>query len=160
MANCKRRGLGRTLLLAASATLLVLGSAVQGTPEDLGDSVPVLEPGGPGAATNLESEVDCNRAEIPGGFARLRWTVAQNPGQEQMVVVTIFLDGFDTGKFESSKSLRPTDNTLVFDQVRGQALHRWRVLTRQAEGWVPSETARFQGPLCVHDEIQQEPVIP
>jgi hypothetical protein len=123
------------------------------------DEEPILEPGGPGAATNLQSQVDCSLVERRQGLARLQWTPAQEPGTAQQVVVTVFKDGFETGQFDRSERLPPTQSSLVFEEVQGQALHLWRVLTLQPEGWIPSETARFEGPTCLLDSIEEPPEI-
>jgi hypothetical protein len=123
------------------------------------DEEPILEPGGPGAATNLQSEIDCSPVERRRGLARLQWTPAEEPGTAQQIAVTIFKDGFETGQFERSERLPPRQSSLVFEDVQGQALHRWRVLTLQPAGWVPSETARFEGPTCLFDVIEEPPDI-
>ena len=115
---------------------------------------PILEPGGPGAATNLLSEVECARPGL--AVAKLTWTPASDPGSAQRVDVTIY--SFDT-KYDSSVLLPPDQASLVWDQLRGQAIHDWRVLTLQANGWVPSETAGFVGPTCLL-EIQEEEETP
>jgi hypothetical protein len=151
-------------LLSALHGFVVLGLITLGTMtiSSLGaqvDEEPVLEPGGPGAATNLQSEIGCSPVVRKKGLARLQWTPAEERGTAQQVVVTIFKDGFETGRFERSERLTPTQSSFVFEQVRGQALHFWRVLTRQSEGWIPSETARFEGPTCLFDVIEEPPDI-
>jgi hypothetical protein len=151
-------------LVAVLFCLLGIGVAVSLTfPDDASraqvDEEPILEPGGPGAASDLRSEVFCSRLERRKGLARLEWTPAQEPGTAQQVAVTIFKDGFETGQFERSERLPPSQSSLAFEDVQGQALHRWRVLTLQPEGWVPSETARFTGPVCIGDVIEEAPDI-
>lgn len=106
---------------------------------------PILPPGDSGAATNLQSMVEC---ESPGkAIARLSWTPAASPGTVQRVDVTIYT--FEGDQFESSKLLPPGQDSLVWEQLKGQAIHDWRVLTLQADGWVPSKIASFEGPTCV-----------
>lgn len=118
---------------------------------------PILEPGGPGAAANLQSVVDCDG---PGeSVARLSWTLARNPGQAQRVDITIFKKGFETGQFESSELLPPDQSSLEWEELDPGLNHRWRVLTLQSGGWVPSEIAIFKGPVCVGDEEESTPVI-
>jgi len=114
-----------------------------------------LPPGGPKAATNLVAKPDCDGVNPRKAIARLSWTPAIKPGQEQRVAVTIFRDGFERGKFDISKGLKPGETNLVWDEIRGQAIHFWRVLTLHPEGWVPSVTARFEGPPCVSDPVRQ-----
>jgi hypothetical protein len=117
------------------------------------DPIVILPPGGPGAATNLRVELDCDKVDLRKGIAKLSWTIAANPGREQRVQVTIFINGFAKNKFEISDSLPPNQRFIVWDQVKGQAIHRWRVLTLQAKGWIPSDTNMFEGPSCVADFV-------
>jgi hypothetical protein len=104
-------------LLAGSATLLIANSAPLRGAADSDGAVPTVAAGTAGGATNLASEVDCDAIERDHGIARLRWTVADPPGQEQVVQVTIFRDGFDTEHFTSSKPLPPTQNTYTFEEL-------------------------------------------
>jgi len=121
---------------------------------------PILQPGGPGAASNLRASQDCDSEVLRKGIALLEWEIAREPGSEQKVEVTIFREGFETGNSIPSKPLPGDQTELRFDRVAGQALHRWRVLTLHGEGYVPSETARFTGPICVYDEAEVEDQIP
>ena len=114
-------------------------------------SISLLPPGGLGAATGLQATVDCSQTEFRKGVARLNWTLASRRGSEQMIEVTIY--GFDGGAVERSGSLQPGQYSLVWDQLHGQAIHFWRVLTLHPDGWAPSETASFIGPLCVADMV-------
>jgi hypothetical protein len=103
----------------------------------------------PGAATDLQSRVDC---EGPGNaIAELTWALATTPGDEQRVEVTIYRNGFETGEFETSKPLGGDQSSLVWELVETGLNHRWRVLTLQANEWSASETAIFKGPICVGD---------
>ena len=140
----------------APAALLVLTIS----PGVSAQEPPILEPGGPGAATELEAVPRCSSDEIPVGQVLLRWRPPVAPGTQQQVQVTIFPDGFETGRFITTRDLGPSQGELLFEQVAGQALHRWRVLTLQPDGLVPSETARFDGPICVRDESEAEEAVP
>jgi hypothetical protein len=100
-------------------------------------------------ATGLQGEVACSETELGQGIARLDWKTGKTPGSEQRVDVTIFRDGFERGDFESTEPLPPDQSSLVWEQLRGQAIHHWRVRTLHPDGWVPSETASFEGPTCV-----------
>ncbi len=71
-------------------------------------------------------------------------------GTKQWVVVTIFLKGFALGSFEASGPLPPRASSFKWHRVHGQAIHYWRVITRDRNGrWLGSVTARFTGPTCV-----------
>jgi hypothetical protein len=118
---------------------------------------PMSPPGGPGAATGLQSDTGC-KTEDPGeAFADLSWTVAEERGKEQRVAVTIFRDGFDTGNYEVSEPLDSGQNSLRWERFHGQAIHFWRVLTLHDSGWTPSETASFEGPTCIRDSDEEAP---
>jgi hypothetical protein len=128
-------------------SVLDLGQPILPTP---------MPPGNPAAATGLHSEVDC---EVPGkAIVKLSWKIASIPGSAQRVDVTIY--SFDEDKFDSSELLPPDQSSFVWDRLRGQAIHDWRVLTLHPEGWVSSETAGFEGPTCVGDFEPTQPPIP
>ncbi len=137
---------------ASMVSILVLCFAVLGTAhtaQSPAATAPIVAVGGPYAATNLEAKVDCSVEEPRKGIAHLSWTVALNTGSEQRVEVTIFRDGFETGAFERSGPLPPNQSTLTWKELKGQAIHHWRVLTRISSGWVATETASFEGSTCV-----------
>lgn len=106
---------------------------------------PILEPGGPGAATDLRAMAECEQPGLP--VAELTWTVAEERGEAQRVDVTIY--SFEEGQFQSSQLLPPGQSTLRWYDLNGQAIHFWRVLTLHPEGWVPSDLGGFAGPTCV-----------
>lgn len=111
--------------------------------------------GGPGAATNLTTKVEYDPVQRGKAAVHLHWTPSAKPGGEQRVVVTIFPDGFERGAFEASSPLRSNQTSLVWEKLKGQAIHRWKVLTLQPEGWVPSETGSFEGPILIRDRIER-----
>lgn len=106
-------------------------------------------PGGPGAATNLRGESVCSDEQAAHAVAHLSWTPAVDRGDEQLVQVTIY--SFDLPGSTFSEPLDPIVDRLVFEQVSGQAVHEWRVLTRHGETWTPSDPAEFTGATCVVD---------
>jgi hypothetical protein len=113
--------------------------------------IQTLPPGDSRAATDLQVEVECSETELRQGIAKLSWTVAKSPGSEQRVAITIVRDGFESGEFEMSGPLAPDQSSLVWEQLHGQAIHYWRVLTLHGDKWSASETASFEGPTCVAD---------
>ena len=108
-------------------------------------------------ATELRAEISCDPAVRRKGLAQLSWTPADPPGQEQKVVFTIFKEGFESGAFEESKALPSDQDSFLLETVHGQAVHRWRVLTVTATAEIPSDTARFEGPVCIGDVVVEEP---
>lgn len=132
---------------------LACSAQAQTMPTGVNHEKPVLPPGGRRAAANLEAEVMCDEVELRKGIVRLSWAIAENQGSEQRVAITIYRDGFETGNYEISKPLSPHQPSLEWDHLKGQAIHLWRVLTLQPEGWAPSVTARFEGLSCVADFV-------
>lgn len=110
--------------------------------------VPILSPDGPGAATQLSAKADCLDDEPGRGVVRLSWQPAANQGTEQRVIATIFRDGFERPAFEASGTLAPRRRVFDWYRLHGQAIHFWKVLTRHADGWVPSAVGQFEGPTC------------
>jgi hypothetical protein len=111
-------------------------------------------------ATELSAQVKCSDLERFKSLAQLSWLPATNPGDEQRIDVTIFKDGFDTGNFESSKPMPADASSYLLQDVQGQALHRWRVATISGTDVFFSETARFEGVVCVGDVIAEQPPVP
>jgi hypothetical protein len=122
----------------------------------LPDGVPLLADG-PSAASELSAEPDCVDGEPGRGVVRLTWRPAAEEGAEQRVIATIFRDGFERQAFEASGTLAPGRGTFEWYRVHGQAIHFWKVLTRYAEGWVPSAVGRFEGPTCPVDSALPTP---
>ncbi len=131
-----------------SATMTGLAAEVLAPPSALSD-LPVLESGAASAATNLTATVACSQTELRKGIAALSWSVGSPPGNEQRIEVSFY--DFTSGQSEFSDPLPPEQTSLVWDRVHGRAIHVWRVLTRHAAGWAPSETAQFEGLTCVAD---------
>lgn len=100
-------------------------------------------------ATGLRSSAECDpfdgRPDV-----HLSWKPAGTRGT-QRVVATIYRDGIENGRFESSGPLAPDASTLEWVRVHGQAQHTWAVLTLREDGWTVSETDVFVGPGCAID---------
>ena len=106
--------------------------------------------GGRQVATDLAARAECEAAGSAVAVARLSWTPAP-AGGAQRVVVTIFRNGFDRPDVDRSPDLAADQRRLDWTRLHGQATHYWRVLTKSDGTWVPSETASFEGPLCIVD---------
>lgn len=117
----------------------------------LPDGVPMLSPDGPRAALELSAQPDCVDGEPGRGVVRLSWAPAVEQGSEQRVIATIYRDGFERPAFEASGTLAPGRDSFDLYRLHGQAIHFWKLLTRHADGWVPSAVARFEGPTCPVD---------
>jgi hypothetical protein len=115
--------------------------------------IPVLPSDGARAAANLQSSTECDLEEPWKGIVRLSWAVARDRGSEQRVVVTIYRDGFETGKFDASEALPADQSLLVWERLSPGIIQFWMVLTRHGDGWVPSEQSSFEGPVCAVDYV-------
>ena len=154
------------LILIAACSIHACGSSETDDPSaDTADGTARAPPvaggatvGAQGEATDLSAEIFCDPAVRRKGLAQLSWTPADPPGEEQQVLVTIFKEGFESGAFEASKALPPDETTFLLETVHGQAVHRWRVLTVTATAEIPSDTARFEGPVCIGDVVVDQPV--
>lgn len=122
------------------------------SPEEALGHRPVLPTDGAQAATGLAGKAECRPAEAGRSFARLSWTPAASTGSEQRVAVTIYRDGFEHGTYRVGPALPPDRTTFDWEPLEGQAVHHWRVLTLQPDGWRPSSTAGFDGPTCPSDQ--------
>jgi hypothetical protein len=121
----------------------------------VGDVDPL--PGGPAAATDLRADTRCDDTGSRKAVADLSWTVAVVAGSEQLVAVTKFREGFDTGNFDVSASLAADATSLTWRNVSPGGVQYWRVLTRHGNSWAPSNTAMFTGPTCVTDYVDPNP---
>ena len=102
------------------------------------------------AATRLRSSERCSSNAPRTGIARLRWRPVRRPGRQQWIAVTIFLRGFALGSFEASRPLANGVSSFEWRRVHGQAIHYWRVITRDRNGrWLGSATGSFTGPTCI-----------
>jgi hypothetical protein len=110
----------------------------------------VRVPASRAAASRLRSSVHCSANAPRTGIADLRWRPVRRPGRRQWIAVTIYLRGFPLGSFEASRPLGNGVSSFEWRRVHGQAIHRWRVITRDRNGrWLGSATATFTGPTCI-----------
>jgi hypothetical protein len=146
--------LSATLQPVATATTATVTTGPMPTHlPTLPPEIPILPPDGSRAAANLQSTAECDRDEPWKGVAQLNWTVSANRGSEQRVIVTVYRDGFETGRFDTSGSLSSDQSSLAWEQLSPGIIHFWIVLTRHEDGWVPSEQSSFEAPVCAVDFI-------
>jgi hypothetical protein len=112
-----------------------------------GAEEPVLSVvGGPNAAADLKAEARCDPVELRG-IARLSWGSAESGG-EQRVDVTMFRDGFQTGRFETFGPLPANRDEVALTTGEPGISYYWRVLTETGDGWAPSKIERLPWPIC------------
>jgi hypothetical protein len=118
---------------------------------------PILQPGGPSAATDLRVEARCSPTQPGTRSATFMWRVAKTRGQGQRVDVTMFRDGFRSEKprFETVAQVPGTQDSAPWDKGEPGINYYWRVLTLTAKGWVPSQTSRYEAPICPVDSTPE-----
>jgi hypothetical protein len=145
-----------TILLRLAFHILLCLFSLMGvittTAFGIASQLPLLSPGEPGAATNLQAQVGCHKTELRKGIAKLSWTVPSSGGQR--VDVTIFRDGFEKGKFETSGPLPAGQTSLVWEGTDPGIIHYWRVVSLHADQSVSSEIASFEGATCVANQVR------
>ncbi len=101
---------------------------------------------GGGAATGLTATAECVGGP-PEPVVHMHWDPSGDG--RQRVQVTVFADGFATGRIDRSRRLSSRQSRLTWRRAQGEAKHYWRVMTRIDGRSVPSEIATFEGPGCV-----------
>jgi len=81
-------------------------------------------------------------------IAKLSWTLANTPGSQQRVDLSMYWNGFETGNFETIGPLPPDQSVVESDELKSGIYYYWRVVTLTPEGWVPSETANCAVRFC------------
>ncbi len=105
------------------------------------------------AASALQAAGKCDDDNPRVAVAVLSWKVAEVQG-EQRVSMAILPTGFETGQFDVSPPLEPDQSSFEWKPLGGLATHYWRVLTRDPDGWIASDTMTVQGPPCIADIIR------
>jgi len=104
------------------------------------------------AAANLQSRVGCSPSDPGQPVVELSWEPARSRGDEQRVEVTLNPGGFGEDNWTSPKLSGDVSELSWNEHVDPGLVHRWRVLTLQSDGWIASETASFDGPVCIADQ--------
>lgn len=114
---------------------------------------PIVTPGGSQAATGLSATSGCDETNAGLPIADMAWSPSATGGDQQRVVVTIFVDGFETNRYEAGPPLSASASSFRWEGNLSVGLqHRWRVLTLHNGTWTPSEDGIFDGPRCIADQ--------
>ncbi len=105
----------------------------------------------PRAATGLSASGRC-AGTPPKAVVALRWTPSGRG--RQRVDVTAHPNGFSMRTYASSARLSPARRRLEWRRLSGEAIHRWRVLTRVNGRWYSSSIRSFTAPGCVGADLQ------
>jgi hypothetical protein len=123
-----------------------------------GDRTPqsdrILEQGSPQAPRSLQVVARCSDVTLGRAVAEFTWTSASTEARVQRIDISMFRDGFQTERFETAARLPTAQNRLVWDDARPGINYYWRVLVLTPQGWVPSETARYEAPICPVDFVE------
>jgi hypothetical protein len=114
----------------------------------------VLEQGSPQRPTALQVVARCSDVNLGRAHAEFSWTAPSTDVRAQRVDISMFRDGFQNERYETVARLPTAQNRLVWDDARPGINYYWRVLTLTAEGWAPSETARYEAPICPVDFVE------
>lgn len=123
---------------------------------------------GPGSAQDLTVEAQCSQTEIGSADVVFSWSMPEGEVARQRLDVTPYRNGFELGEFELF--VRPAPKyppprregeegsaqeqpriTMTLQALEPGGNDFWRVLTLTSEGWVPSEVARVELPVCPAD---------
>lgn len=115
----------------------------------------LLPSGSPLAAGALDVAAQCDETTPRSSIVTLSWrSGAVDAASIHQVDITKFRDGFTLGRFETSRELsRVTEAVAVSGPVPGLNYY-WRIRTKTGAGWVASEVARFEVPVCPRDGLE------
>ncbi len=130
------------------------------------EQVPIRAAGGPGAATEMQAEIECSAVEPGTTLAILSWKAAKRRGSDQRVDVTMYRGGFerreyspawqqarDTAPVQYAYDKKKDRYTVRITGLAAGVNYYWRVLNLEDDGWVPSTVARVLAPVCPVDML-------
>ena len=104
--------------------------------------------------TTIEATATCSSSRPRGIDVVLSWHVGLPGKESHRVDLTMFRDGFATGRYLTSGELAVTTSSdLLFEGALPGIYYYWRVLTNTSEGWIVSGNGRFDSPICPFDEV-------
>lgn len=108
---------------------------------------------GPGLppAKDLKVRADCDRVNAGLPLAVFSWTSPDEYKGTQRVEITPYRTGFASKNFQAIGELEDKQKTFEWSGGEAGGNYYWRVLTRTPDGWVASETARYEVPTCPVD---------
>jgi hypothetical protein len=152
-----RRRLASLGLLVTSAA----GLAAEPQPANLEGFAPAapaqaaiqLAPEGTGgAAVDLSADTSCSTTVVRTSIIELRWNASAGPSGVQRIDISKFWDGFQNGRYESSRILPAQQSSASWEGAEPGIHYYWRVLTQAGSIWIPSITERFEAPVCPWDQ--------
>lgn len=115
-------------------------------------SVPIAPAGSLAAADRLQPRAKCHPTQRRAAIVALEWQPVSSTGVEaQRVDISMFHDGFATGRYETTEHLLATTSGVSVEAPEPLINYYWRVLTRSPGGWTSSPVERFEVPVCPYD---------
>jgi len=141
---------------AATAAQEPVAESLQPIGEQLSREI-ILPLGAAPGAEGLAFEATCSDIQPGRGLVTVAWRPLAAGGGAQRIDVTALRDGFARGRFDVTRSLGETIDSAVLGELVPGLNYYWRVLRRTEAGWAPSETARFEAPICPVDSMLEGP---
>lgn len=146
------------------AVLLLIATIISGLPAALLAQVdeardsdrrqPTLAPGSAQAPSGLRVSADCSDVKRGASVAEFTWSHPGGDIQAQRVDISMFREGLQSDRFETLGRVPAAQDRLVWDGARAGVNYYWRVMVLTVQGWVPSETARYEAPICPVDFVE------
>jgi hypothetical protein len=144
-----------SLLLApffiAAVPAMLLSQVDEARDPDLRE--PILEGNRPESPRGLSVAARCSDTNRGSSVVEFRWSPPPSAVQAQRLDISMFRDGFRTGRFETVGRVPAAQDRLVWGAARAGVNYYWRVMVLTAQGWVPSETGRYEAPICPVDFV-------
>ncbi len=143
--------LSLTCFFIAAAPVSPLSQVDEARDPDIRD--PILEGNRPESPTGLSVATRCSDITRGSSVVEFRWSAPPAAVQAQRLDVSMFRDGFRTGRFETVGRVPAAQDRLVWGTARAGVNYYWRVMVLTTQGWVPSETGRYEAPICPVDFV-------
>jgi hypothetical protein len=117
----------------------------------------ILPPGQTEFVRGLLAEGRCSDTDLGKSVARFSWSLVKQIGDKYRVDVTMFRDGFQKDNFETVGTFRADQRSLEWVGGSAGVNYYWRVLVLTPAGWLPSQVARYEAPVCPVDFLQEPP---
>ena len=104
--------------------------------------------------TRLVAEAVCSQTRLGTIEVTLGWET-EAASDAWRVDVSMFGNGFRTGRYLTSDTLPAARGEVDFDQAEPGIYYYWRLLGRGADQWTLRGHGRFEAPICPVDRIEE-----
>jgi len=105
--------------------------------------------------TEMRANARCSQFVPRAIDVTLYWGSKRAGVVSYRVDITDLGDGFATGRYLTSGDRGTSVKELPFEEAKPGVYYYWRVLTKTADGWVVAGAGRFDAPICVMDEREE-----